>query len=206
MTGVVFDKTAHFDVFTISSVQASSAQVQLHDSSMSYTYSTGARVSQVESHTYYFDAVNSQLRQSDGYQTDVPVADNVVALNFEYFGDPNPPTSPKPPADVENCLYDSTGNPKPVSVLAGSSDGLVALPLSMFSDGPWCGSGGTQFDADLLRVREVRVSLRIQAALSAFRAGGSAFLRSGASRSSNRYLPDVGVTFTIAPRNLGVSR
>jgi hypothetical protein len=196
MTGVVFDKTAHFDVFTISSVQAGSAHVQLHNPSMSYTYPSGARVAQVESHSYYFDAANLQLRQSDGYQTDVPVADNVAALVFEYFGDRNPPTTPRPPAGVENCLYDSAGNPKPMATLAGPSDGLVPLPLSMFSDGPWCGSGGTQFDADLLRVREVRVSLRIRATLSAFRAATSA----------SRYLPDLAATFTIAPRNLGVSR
>lgn len=206
MTAVVFDKTAHFDVFTISSLQAGSAQVQPHSPTMTYTYPAGAPVSQVESHSYYFDAANRQLRQSDGYQSDVPVADNVVALSFDYFGDPNPPTAPRPPVGLGNCLYDPAGNPTPMATLAGPSDGLVALPLSIFSDGPWCGSGGTQFDADLFRVRAVRVNLRIQATLSAFRARATAFLKPGASRTSDRYLPDLAATFMIAPRNLGASR
>lgn len=136
----------------------------------------------------------------------MPIADNVVALSFEYFGDPNPPTTPRPPAGVENCLYDPAGNPKPMAMLAGPSESLVPLPLSIFSDGPWCGSGGTQFDADLLRVRAVRVNLRIQATQAAFRGNGTSFLRSGTSQRSDRYLPDLGGTFMIAPRNLGVSR
>ena len=206
MTAVVFDKTAHFDIFTISNVQAGSAQVQPHSPTMTYTYPAGAHVSRIESHSYYFDAINRQLRQSDGYLSDVPVADNVVALSFEYFGDRNPPTAPRPPAGVENCLYDLAGNLKPMAMLTGPSNGFVALPLSILSDGPWCGSGGTQFDADLFRVRAVRVNLRIQATLSAFRSSGTAFLKSGTSRTSGRYLPDLAATFMIVPRNLGASR
>jgi hypothetical protein len=31
----------------------------------------------------------------------------------------------------------------------------------MFQDGPWCGSGDNEFDADLLRIRKVRVTLRM---------------------------------------------
>jgi hypothetical protein len=206
MTAIVFDQTAHFDVFTISSIQSGLAQVLLHSPAAAYTYPVGAHVSQVESHSYYFDAVNRQLRQSDGYQTDMPVADNIVGLSFEYVGDPNPPTVPRPPTGVENCLYDLAGNLKPMTRLIGASGSLVPLPLSLFSDGPWCGSGGTQFDADLFRVRAIRVTLRIQTALSAFRASGPAFLKGGTSRMSDRYLPDLAATFMIAPRNLSVSR
>jgi hypothetical protein len=206
MTAAVFDKTAHFDVFTISSIQSGSLQVLLHNPTATYSYPTGARVSRIESHSYYFDAANRQLRQSDGYQTDVPVADNVVGLSFEYFGDPNPPTEPRPPAGVENCLYDLAGNPTPMATLTGPNEGFVPLPLSIFSDGPWCGSGGTQFDADLFRVRAVRVTLRIQTGLAAFRVSGPAFLKSGTSRASDRYLPDLAATFMITPRNLRASR
>lgn len=51
MTVVVFDKTAHFDVFTISSIQAGSAQVLPHNPAMTYAYPPGARVSEIESHS-----------------------------------------------------------------------------------------------------------------------------------------------------------
>lgn len=40
-------------------------------------------------HSYYWDPAASQLRHYDGLLTDVPVADNVVALAFEYSGDPD---------------------------------------------------------------------------------------------------------------------
>ena len=37
---------------------------------------------------------------------------------------------------------------------------------AILTDGPYCGSGDNQFDADLLRVRKVRVTLRMQAAIA----------------------------------------
>jgi hypothetical protein len=40
-------------------------------------------------------------------------------------------------------------------------DALGELPLEVFMDGPWRGSGATLFDADLLRVRRVRVTLTL---------------------------------------------
>ncbi len=87
-------------------------------------------------------------------------------------------------------------------MLAGAAGGIVPLPLTMLNDGPWCGMGTTQFDADLLRVRAVRVAVRIQAALPDFRSSGPAFLKPGTSRASDRYLPDVSATFQVWPRNL----
>ena len=41
--------------------------------------------------------------------------------------------------------------------------------MADFMDGPWCGAGAWRFDADLLRVRAVRVGLRLQAASQAVR-------------------------------------
>ena len=167
MTVVVFDDSGAHDMFRVSAVQSGTAQIQAHASSVGYVYPAGSTVAQAESRSYYLDAAASQLRQYDGYLSDVPVADNVVGLSFEYL-----------------------------------ADGLVPLPLSMLADGPWKGSGGTQFDTDLLRVRAIRVTVRVQAALPAFRATGPAFLKPGTSRSSARALPDLTVTTLIAPANL----
>jgi hypothetical protein len=203
---VVFDSTANFDLYTVTSVTSAAAQVQSHNPSASYTYPAGAQVAQVESRTYYLDATSNQLRVYDGYQTDTPVVDNVVALSFEYFGDPNPPTRPQPPAGVSNCLYDAAGAWLPLPTLAGPADGLVPLPLAMFRDGPWCGNGANRYDADLLRVRKVRVTLRLQSAVAAFRASGVAFVKPGTSRASERFLPDVSTTIDVVPRNLNTGR
>jgi hypothetical protein len=103
-------------------------------------------------------------------------------VTFEYFGSPAPPRLPKPAAGVANCLYDAAGVPDPTLLtLAAGSDGLAALTPAMLGDGPWCGAGDTRFDADLLRIRRVRVS-----AAAAISAPGR----------------PVSITFDIAPRNL----
>jgi hypothetical protein len=169
---------------------------------ITYVYPSGAAVTEIESRTYYFDSANHQLRMSDGWQSDVPVVDHVVALVFEYFGDPQPPTRPKPPLGTENCLYDVSGNYKSPGPSFGQAGSSMALPLSMFSDGPWCGTGAMQFDMDLLRVRAVRVTIRVEATVDAVRGRGSLFSRPGTSASSLKSAPDFMATFRVWPRNL----
>lgn len=206
MTVALFDRTGQHDVFTVTAVRGPAAQVRPHARTLSYLYPAGARVAQVESRSYYLDVGNQQLRQYDGLASDVPVADDVVGFSFEYFGDMNPPGSPVPPEGVENCLYDASGGLKPMPTLEGVAGSEVPLPLPMLNDGPWCGVGDSRFDADLLRVRSVRVTLRVQAALPAFRAEAPAFFSKGMSRDSRRYLPDLATTFQVRPRNLGLVR
>jgi hypothetical protein len=200
---LVFDRLGHFDMFGVTQVAADSARLQLHARTQSGEYQAGAFLAEAETHTYYFDAANSQLRHYDGNQTDVPVVDHVSGLSIEYFGVPSPPLAPKPPAGTENCVYTTTGEPRGLVTLAAVGGALAPLPLSMLADGPWCGGGSNQFDVDLLRIRKMRVTLRVEATPDAFRAHGLAFARPGTSRSSNRYLPDEVLTFDVAPRNLG---
>lgn len=206
MAIVVFDEAGRHDVFSVTGLQNGAAQIQPHTPTPPLTYAAGAHVAQVEARSFYLDSGANQLRQYDGYQTDVPVVDNVVGLGFEYFGDPSPPIAPKPPMGTENCLYDTAGQLKPLPGLAGEPGEIVPLPLSVLNDGPWCGSGDMQFDADLLRVRTVRVSIRVQAALAEFRATGSRFSNPGTSRSSARALPDLTATWRVSPRNLSLGR
>jgi len=127
-------------------------------------FSAGSSVSEVVVRSYYFDAALAQLRSYDGDATDQPVVDEVTGLVFEYFGDPAPPQLPRPDPGVENCLFDSAGTWRGGVTLTAGSDGLAALPLVMFQDGPWCSAGGTAFDADLLRVRRIRVVVSLRAA------------------------------------------
>jgi hypothetical protein len=88
-------------------------------------------------------------------------------------------------------------------VLPSNGGSLASLPAALLGDGPWCGEGTNQFDADLLRVRQVRVTLRVQAANAAFRATGGAYAVPGTARSALKALPDLIVTFDVSPRNLG---
>ena len=110
MEVLIFDTSGHFDVFEITNVQDDAAHLQHRGQDLSYPYDTGASVTQAHAATYYLDRTTNQLKMYDGGKNDVPIVDNVVDLQFSYFGDPNPPTQPKPPAGTANCLYDSSGN------------------------------------------------------------------------------------------------
>lgn len=151
------------------------------------SFNAGSMVAEVVIREYYFDQASAQLRYYDGDGTDQPVVDQVVGLAFEYFGDPDPPRWPRPLQNQENCLYTEFGVWRGGVTLQAEDDGLAALPLALFTDGPWCSAGGTEFDADLLRVRRVRVVAQ---------------LRASGPRDP---VPDYRVVFDVAPPNLAPS-
>jgi hypothetical protein len=206
MTVMVFDDEGRVDWFGISRVTGASVEVQSRQS-LAAAHSAGAYVTEAESVVYWHDAAARQLRQYDGYLTDVPVVDNVVSVRFEYFGDPEPPVRPKPPLGTSNCLYDATGNLLPgLQVLASDGGSLAPLPLSLFTDGPWCGAGTNQFDADLLRVRRIRGTIRIEATQPMHRGSSAAYANPGFAKSASGSVPDYTLTFEVTPRNLGAVR
>jgi Prokaryotic N-terminal methylation motif len=183
MGAILMDSTGAWDAFTVADVLGPSLQLHHRGAQLSTSYEAGSPVSQVVTCTYWLKTdipTNTyQLMRYDGNQSDVPVADNVVGLAFEYFGEPGP--------------------------ASGTAD-LVPLPQSQLTDGPWRPDAASpgRYDADLLRVRRIRVTLRVQAA-AAFRGpAGLLFLRGGTARSSERYLPDREITFDVTPRNLGL--
>ena len=182
-TLAVFDPPGRVDLLGILGTGASSTQVRVLGASAG-SFDAGATVADVVVRGYYFDAVQSQLRLYDGDSSDQPVVDGVAGLSFQYFGVVEPPRWPQPPLGQDNCLYDHAGVWRGGVTLSPSDGSLAVLPLTIFSDGPWCGAGGAAFDADLLRVRRVRVVAR---------------LRTSDAR------PDYRVTFDVAPRNLAIS-
>lgn len=207
MTVLIFDDLTHFDFFTVTEVQDDAGHLQHRGQGLSYAYQPGATVTVAESHTYYYDATNHQLRHYDGYQTDTPVVDNVVGVTFSYFGDPNPPAKPKPALGTANCLYGTDGVLVPaLTVLTPDGGSLAPMPLSMLNDGPWCGANGNRFDADLLRIKKVRVTARVQASQSALRGSGDDFVVTGTSTGALHALPDYTVTFDVSPRNMNLGR
>ena len=90
-----------------------------------------------------------------------------------------------------------------------ANESEVLLTQAQLSDGPWCpdAARADRFDADLLRIRKVRVDMRVQAALKSLRGpAGALFMRGGTSTSSTRYVPDQEIRFDITPRNLNLGR
>ncbi|MCX6542944.1 MAG: hypothetical protein NTV05_00860 [Acidobacteria bacterium] len=173
-----------------------------------------------------------QLRRSEGAGLSLPVVDHVVSLSFQYFGDPAPPVvispddpvrrtvsyGPSPPLrgtdnplDAwpagENCMFADDGEhqvPR-LAALPADASRLAPLPLSMFADGPWCPDPGSpnRYDADLLRIRLLRVTLRLQAQSASVRGLSAAwFSHPGLARDSTRLVPDVEVTFDVVPRSM----
>jgi hypothetical protein len=96
-----------------------------------------------------------------------------------------------------------------MGALGPSTGPLVKLTQAMLTDGPWCpdSAAGNRFDADLLRVRKIRVTLRVQVGPKAFRGPiGPLFLRGGTSIGGERYIPDQAIVFEVTPRNLSFGR
>jgi hypothetical protein len=137
----------------------------------------------------------------DGDRSDVPVIDHVVDLRFTYYGDPSPTSVTPPSGGGSNCAY-TAGTPAVPLLQDLGGTALVPLTAAQLSDGPWCGQSPNRFDADLLRVRRVGVALRLEAEGAEFRGSGIAFANRGTSFEAERYVPDVQVTFDVAPRNL----
>jgi hypothetical protein len=177
-----------------------------------------------------------QLMRHDGWATDLPVVDDVVGLRFQYFGDPEPPRrtgkplddpvgpwttygpAPPPVDDIrgnwpagENCTFlvvDRDHLPR-LGTLSGGGRTYVELTPAVLTDGPWCPDGiaPNRFDADLFRVRKIRVTLRVQSALASLRGpAGPLFLKGGTARIGLRSVPDLEVQFDVTPRNLSLDR
>ena len=207
MVVIIFDSTGYFDTFTITHVQDDAGHLQHNGQDLNHEYGAGSAITQIVSNTYYRNATTNQLMKYNGAASDLPIVDNLVGLQFEYFGDVNPPKLPKPPAGVANCLYDATGAQVALPVLAADEGSLASLSGAMLTDGPWCGGGSNEFDADLLRVRKVRVTLRMQAASAALRGQNTTlFANPGTSDGGGRFLPDYFVRFEVTPRNLNLTR
>ena len=240
MRVLLFDATGAWDVMTITDVQAPLLRVQ-YGGGLTVPYEAGSSIARIGFHTYYLktDVANGtyQLMHYDGYQTDLPIIDNVVKLQFSYFGEPQPPVlrpgkrlddpvgpfttyGPKPPLidrdnpndswpEGENCIFavqDGQQLPR-LPVLAVDATPVELLP-NMLGDGPWCTDAGhvNRFDADLLRIRRVRIKLRVQAATASMRGPAGALFTRGGTATAGAYVPDQEVAFDVTPRNLDPGR
>ena len=235
MSILIYDESGSYDLFTVTEVQSQALHLQHNLDDLGKIYDTGAKIVQIQSHTYYLrtDVATKtyQLMHYDGADNDVPIVDNVVGLEFEYFGDPQPPITngkpltnpvgpwttygPKPPPlALDNCVFMSDGSPIPAPRLpvlgpGGVTTTLVKLTKEQLTDGPWCPDANSpnRFDADLFRIRKVGVRIRLQTGNDSLRGPASAlFTYGGTSRGGNKYVPDQEVRFQVTPRNLNLGR
>ena len=172
-----------------------------------------------------------QLMQYDGLASDQPAVEDVIELGFEYFGSGEPPIAavtprgdvratygaapPLPavddPGDTwgagENCTIANAGG-QYVPRLPNLGAGIVPIGQALLVDGPWCpdAAHAFRFDADLLRIRRVRVHLRLQAARPFRGLAGAWFANGGAAGDPWRYVPDERVTLEVMARNVSVAR
>jgi prepilin-type N-terminal cleavage/methylation domain-containing protein len=231
-TVVVFDDTGAYDSYTVTKVDAAGLHLQhnMRDSTKTYTANV-ARIAAATSRTYFLKSDPAtdtfQLMRYDGDgAADAPVVDHVVGLSFGYFGDPEPPAirrpitetvgpwttyGPRPQASGDNCVFVGNGTPIPSSALPvlGAGTSLVPLSAATLTDGPWCPDAvnPNRFDADLLRIRRIAVTLRVESAAAALRGpAGPLFARAGTSTSSHRLVPDREIRFDVSPRNLNLER
>jgi hypothetical protein len=112
--------------------------------------------------TLSLDDVRGQLRRADDGASPQPLTDDVIGVRFRYYGSAAAPRWPAV-AGTETCAIAADGSPR-LGLLGPVPGPPVELSMADFVDGPWCGAGIWRFDADLMRVRAVRVGLRLQAA------------------------------------------
>jgi len=239
----IFDGTGAFDTLAVASVDEAAQALEFArpQGTLSKAYLGSSskhltKIVEVSSHVYFLNAATRQLMHYDGFSTLAPVLDDVVGLEFEYYGEPAPPVfvrpgqdqtvtyGPAPPAPGvtqapfapgENCAWQMSGEAQisRLAFLGGADRGLVQLTSSQLTDGPWCPDeiAANRYDADLFRVRKVRVTLRVQSGDDGVRGslatGNEAmFINRGTAVSRSQTVPDRTVRFDISPRNLSLSR
>jgi prepilin-type N-terminal cleavage/methylation domain-containing protein len=235
----LLDRSSSWDVYAVDRVIGGVMSLQRRGLPSITRYPIGTAVTEIQAGSYFLKADERsgtfQLMRHDGWATELPVVDDVVGLEFRYFGSAAPPQltgtpldaesgpwttyGPAPPplpmsqegwAPGENCAFvvvDGVQIPRLATLASGSA--LVELTRALLNDGPWCPDPGSpnRFDADLLRVRRVQVSLRVQSARASLRGpAGPLFTRGGTARAGDSYLPDIAVTFDVTPRNMNLGR
>lgn len=244
---VIYDGTGAFDEFVVTTVDEGAGALDVQHAQqgqLSQAYRLPSRISEVVSDSYFLKANTGQLMHDDGLGTVSPVLDNIVGLDFEYYGDALPPTfvapdtanlattyGPAPPglkstAAIgswpigENCIWaiQHVGDMAtyiPRLRTLGAGVGLVRLIAADLTDGPWCpdATNANRYDADLFRIRKIRVTIRLQTGNAALR--GSAllargpdalFVNPGTATSLAGVVPDRAIRFDVTPRNLNLAR
>jgi hypothetical protein len=194
-----------FDLFTVSSIAGELGHGAPNPAFSRAYPASHTRVVPIRQRVYYVDASTHRLMVYDGSQTDVPLAEGIVSLKFEYLIDPWAGSVSRAGIAGGNCVYAPGVPPLPLLADLGGPP-LEVAAAAILGDGPSCGLPPNRFDGDLLRIRRVRVTIRAQVSDSTLRGSGADFVVAGTSAGGGGAVPDVEVTFDVTPRNLQPAR
>jgi type II secretory pathway pseudopilin PulG len=100
---LIYDTEGAYDDMTITAVQEGAGgsnpdtvghlqhNQSISGNDLSKKYQPGAQVAQIMQRTYYWNPDTLQLMYYDGASRDEAVVDNVVRVQFSYYGEPRPP-------------------------------------------------------------------------------------------------------------------
>ncbi|MGH9387117.1 MAG: PilW family protein [Vicinamibacterales bacterium] len=226
----ISDGHGRFDVFEVGSIDAVGMSLT-SSRPLSAAYAAGARLFEVEVLRFslgnQLDGSKSLVRTTAAGAAQ-PIVDGVTDLGFSLFGEGASPQitwdgesgwaeyGPVPPGLAwrdargdwptgESCAVgrDAISARSRLSDL-GDRGALVPLARSVLQDGPWCAGGSAgSYDADLLRLRRVDISLRVEALTPMLRGPAGELFRHGGSgaRSAVPWVPDRNVTMSVSLRN-----
>lgn len=234
---LLLDETGQADCFRVDAVAGGMLALSPRGVTSGREFPAGSPVVPLSIANYWFKpgapGEAGQLMSGTGSGADMPLIDHVVAASFTLLADPRPPEllpgavppvadyGPSPPQvgvdnardswpAGENCTFVVSGVSQVSRMpVIGPATGLVPLPIAALTDGPWCpdGSSPGRFDADLLRVRAVRVVVRVEASRREARGANSVlFAHPGSSSDRSASAADREVAFEIVPRALLAGR
>jgi len=124
--------------------------------------------------SWRFDRSRGELLRGRAGGRALPMVDHVAGFAVEYWGD---------------------------APVAGQP--LVRLAPAALADGPWIGTAPWRVDADLFRVRRVRVCVRLEADTPEVRGRDPRrFASPGRATTAARDVPDLDLTIDVAPVSL----
>ena len=194
---LVFDAAGRSDVVRVLRVSAGALRLRAVGEGPAQAFAAGSSIVPLAVRGYYHDRAAAELRFQNGWVSDAPVLDNVVGVSIRYFGRPAHSVEGRAAAATAPCLTAAlAAAPEPDT---GPVQPVEELTADVLTDGPWCG-GRLLFDADLFRVRRVRVGLRLQASAARHRGRDPAlFDRPGSAR--HNLAPDLLGVIEVTPRS-----
>ncbi len=194
---LAFDAAGRSDIVRVLRVSDGALRLRAVGAGPAQPFAVGSSIVPLAVRGYYHDRDAAELRYQNGWVTDAPVLDNVVGMSIRYFGRTAHSVDVRVTAATAPCLAAALATAPDSD--AGPVQPEEELTAGVLTDGPWCG-GRLLFDADLFRVRRVRVELRLQASDARHRGRDPGlFDRPGSAR--HNLAPDLFGVIEVTPRS-----
>lgn len=159
---LIVDRRGRADLLRVTSTIAG---VLTHEPAMlshAYDPQDHVRLVPVEPRAFMFDRSGAVLREYRGRSASLPLTDHIVEFRLELLGEPDPNALPRPAPGEASCTFAADGS-STLSILPRVRGPWAVVSPAVLTDGPSCGVAPFRFDADLLRVRALRIVVRAEA-------------------------------------------